>query len=470
MGAKNSEVDFNTKNIFLEAAIFAPLAVRRSRREAGIDTDSSYRFERKVFAGYLEYASADAQSLILKTCGGAFSGYTCAGKKPNESGNKVKLNFNDLNAYFGEEFSPIKVKSILTNLGFEIKAPKSKTAVWEIEAPDFRLDIEREVDIYEEISRIYGYANFKNNIAFISAQDNSAPRDEVYQFKNQLRAFSTALGLKEIISFSIDNDEELAKLGYKDPIKLSNPLRSQENAMRPTLLTGMLKVCRHNLNRVAELSFTLSGLKLFEIANVYSRADKGFAEVPVLSIGLCSGDNSFARLKAIVQKIFIQYNVKNLEIKEEGLENFSNALKIYSGSKFIGFLGKLDTSVQKNYDLKEELFYAQLDVKALCLAKQSQAYCPFSAYPAVWRDISIVMKNELKFKEIEKIIKEKNKYLAGLKIMDTYRGKDIPQDSHAFTLRVIYQASDKTLTSTEVDTIHTDIRNSLSSQFGIILR
>jgi phenylalanyl-tRNA synthetase beta chain len=358
----------------------------------------------------------------------------------------------------------------LTNLGFEIKAPKSKTAAWEIKAPDFRLDIEREVDIYEEISRIYGYANFKNNIAFISAQDNSAPRDEVYQFKNSLRSFSSALGLKEIISFSIDNDEELAKLGYKNPIKLANPLRSQENAMRPVLLTGMIKVCRHNLNRVAELSFDQAGLKLFEIANVYSRDDKSFSEAPAFSIGLCSGDNSFSRLKAFAQKIFIQYNVKNLEIKEEPIENFSNALKIYINSKFAGFLGKLDDDIQKAFELKEDLFYAQLDVRSLCQAKQSQEYCPFSAYPAVWRDISIVMKNESRFKEIEKIIKEKNKYLAGLRIMDTYKGKDIPQDSHAFTLRVIYQANEKTLTSQEVDAVHTSIRETLTSQSGIILR
>ncbi|MDD4183307.1 MAG: phenylalanine--tRNA ligase subunit beta, partial [Candidatus Omnitrophica bacterium] len=159
MGAKNTEVTEATRNILLEAAIFSPLRIRHSRRVAGIDTDSSYRFERQVFADYLEYASAEAAGLMTDVCGGRMTDYGEAGRRPQAKDKKILLELDRLNEYLGAEYPKSKVKSILVNLGFKVKeSGKSKLALL---VSRHRFDITENVDVYEEISRIYGYDKIK---------------------------------------------------------------------------------------------------------------------------------------------------------------------------------------------------------------------------------------------------------------------------------------------------------------------
>jgi phenylalanyl-tRNA synthetase beta chain len=459
MGAKNTEVTESTKNILLEAAIFSPLVIRHSRRAAGIDTDSSYRFERQVFADYLEYASAEAAELIGKLAAGRLTGYCQAGKKPEYKDKKILLEFDKLNEYLGAQFPKANTKNILINLGFNVKeSGKNKLTLL---APKHRFDITENVDVYEEISRIYGYDKIQQQIPAIA---HEVVKNEIYEFKKELRRFLCVLGLNEIITYSIEADEELKKLGYDNPIKLVNPLRAQENSLRPELSSGLVKAVSYNLNR------NRANLHFFEIANVYSHQTGSFCEMPRLSIGICDEEKDLFYLKGIIEEILKFLNINDFEFKEKSNSLCANALEIFVNKKYAGFLGELDEKIKNEADLKKDLFLSELDIMSFCKAQKIKCYLPISPYPAVFRDISIALNKSKHFSDVEKIIKEKKEYISDYRIVDTYKGKDLEQGFCAFSLRIFYQSSQRTLTSQEVDEVHNNIRVLLGSQEGIKLR
>ena len=459
IGAKNTEVTEKTKNVLLEAAIFSPLRIRHSRRIAGIDTDSSYRFERQVFADYLEYASAEAAQLMADICGGDITDYGEAGRRPQAKDKKILLELDRLNEYLGAEYPKSKVKSILINLGFKVKeSGKCKLALL---APRHRFDITENVDVYEEISRIYGYDKIKQQIPAIA---HEVVKNEIYEFKKELRQFLCALGLNEIITYSIESDSELNKLGYDNLIKLVNPLRAQENSLRPGLSLGLVKAVSYNLNR------NRSDLRFFEIANVYSRSADGFCELPRVSMGVCEEGKDLFYLKGAIEEIFKLLNINDFEFRQICLFFCANALEVFINKKSAGFLGKLDEKFANVLEIKKDLYLCELDITSLCAARSLKRYLPISPYPAVFRDISVALHKSKHFSDVEKIIKEKKEYISDYKIVDTYKGKDLEEGSVAFSLRLFYQSKARTLTSQEVDEIHNAIRAGLSSQEGIKLR
>jgi phenylalanyl-tRNA synthetase beta chain len=459
MGAKNTEVDNNTKNVFLEAAIFSPLTVRRSRRIAGLDTDSSYRFERRVFGDYLEFASQEACNLIQQLTAGVSLGYGSAGKKPKVAQKKIMVSFKHLNSYLGDNFAKNKVESILGSLDFKTRSMgRDKITVT---PPLFRLDIEREVDIYEEFIRIYGYKKIKSQIPCLCGRSLG---QNTFALKNKLRMLLAQLGLAEVITYSLESDKVLAALGAEDLIKITNPLREQENALRPSLLLGMLECVQYNFNRGQE------DLRLFEIANIYHKKEDGFSETPKLSLASTGEIENFFYLKSIAREIAKYFNINTLSFEEKNLKNFTNALEIITNNEPIGFLGKLDDRIKSNFGLKKDLFFAQIDILSLEKNKSQRQYKAFSQYPAIYRDISVVLAEGVKFSALQQLIKDKSSYIIDLRIVDIYKGKELIPGQNAFTLRVYYQSPQQTLTSQEVDAVHNNIRQVLAGREGITLR
>ena len=213
-----------------------------------------------------------------------------------------------------------------------------------------------------------------------------------------------------------------------------------------------------------------SSLGFFEIAHRYLKDKKGFSETPVLAIGVSGKKESFFHLKGAVEKILHYSNNRNFKFKETKAALFSDVLEVVVEGKAIGLIGKVSESLRKQCDLKESLFFAQLDINQLILNADQKRFQRFSPYPLIFRDVSLCLDQGIGFKEVEKIIKTKSNYLAGLEIVDIYKGKDISSETTAFTLRIFYQSSEKTLTSQEVDTFHGKIREALSQQRGLKLR
>ena len=458
MGARNTEVDFNTKNILLEAAIFSPLCVRRSRRSAGLDTDSSYRFERNVSSKLLDVASFSAAQLLCELCSGIICGYKKTGRNPTFVSKTITFAKKGLDSYVGIEFSPKTIKTILYNLGFDIKTKKGMIAA---KAPFFRMDIAQKEDIFEEIARCYGYDNIKAEIPSLRPQ---ARKDNIYAFKNKIRDFLLKLGLNEVITYSINSFDNLKKLGEGDFIMLSNPLRSQENALRTTLFLGMIEAVRYNINQKND------SLKFFEIANIYKKKPQGFSESPFLSCAV-TGQRGFYYLKGVIKEILKFLNINGAEFVSIKKDNFVNTISVEYQNKTLGFLGQVDSKTKQQFDVKADINFFELNLKFAFSSQTSRTYKVFSRFPVVYRDISLGLNKNIEFKEVEQIVKKTAvKFLHGYKIIDMYAGKDKPKDLRIFTLRVFYNAQYKTLTADEVDKLHFKLREQLSAKTGVILR
>lgn len=456
IGAKNTEVDSNTKNIFLEAAVFSPLTVRLSRRSAGVDTESSYRFERRVCGQFLEYSSSESVKLMRELAGGTFYAGKQAGRKPILAHKKVSVNLRQMNEYLGSRIPLPRIKKILTNLGFKIE--KSGKEKLDVVPPSFRFDISRQVDIYEEVCRIYGYAQISDCLPFLSRR---LKEEQAYEFKIRARRFLAVLGLKEIITFSME-DSGNAKEGV---INLVNPLRKQENALRVSLLLGMLKVIRHNLNRGESV------LHLFEIANVYLKDKESFIEQPVLALGVSAGQRSFFELKGFVEAIMEFMNIAGVCFQEKCLPNFTNALIISCEGRELGFLGKLDDKVKEEFNLRQDVCFANIELNVLAGLERKTSYTKFSPYPVVYRDISLAGRQGIKFKQIEEIVKQvAGDYCEDIQVIDIYEGKELEKGFAGWTLRIFYRSSERTLTAQEVASVHDKLREKLSVKDGIIVR
>ncbi|MCF7887253.1 MAG: phenylalanine--tRNA ligase subunit beta [Candidatus Omnitrophica bacterium] len=466
IGAKNTEVTANSKNIFLEAAKFSPTTIRRSRRAIGLDTESSYRFERRVSESFLEYASGEATDKILKLAAAEFAGYRKVGKKTELKPKQIIIRLSKMKSYLGVDFKVGEVKKILTFLNFKVK--KDSLDKIKVKPALSRFDIEREVDVYEEFARIYGYNKIKPKIPFIKKALKTDPvlekEENSWKFKNKIRDFAALLGFSEIITYSMENKNESSLLTEEEGLSLRNPLRSQENSLRPTLFLGMVKSIRHNLNRGKE------NLAFFEIADKYKKkGDNKVDENTFLSLGVSGDSQRFFLLKGVVLEILDYLNINYL-INQTKLTSASNALEIKVEDKLIGFIGKLDEKLKEEFGLKEDLFLSELDLGLLEKFKQDKKFETFSKFPVVWRDISLAIDKNTKFEKIQKIIEERSQYLLNLKIIDTYQGKNLPKDYFGFTLRLFYQSREKTLNSNQVDNYHNQIREKLHNKKGIILR
>lgn len=467
MGAKNTEVTPQTKNIFLEAAVFSPVTVRRSRRQAGLDTESSYRFERRVPLLWLEYASQEAVDLILKLGGGDFSGYFKAGGRKKEKPKSLTVDLNQMQNYLGIECRVSRAKKILESLNFEVER-KSGSKI-KIKPASSRFDIQSQVDVYEEFARVYGYNKIKPKIPFLkrTIKKNTAlaAREQFWKFKNKLRDFFSLAGFREIVTYSLENREELSWFVWENGfLGLENPLRSQEGTLRPTLLLGMAKGLRYNLNRGQ------SGLKFFEIADIYKKKKDLVSEESILSLGLSGPPGKFFLLKGAVLDFLKFLNIEKVEFQKTKEKGFINSLKIFASGEPVGFLGKLDQETQEKLGLKEKMFAAEINLEKLYHRQKNKKLAPFSCFPFVCRDISLAKKEVIEFEEIRQIVENESRYLSGFKMIDTYQGKNLPQGYFAFTLRLFYQSQEKTLSSDEVDGCHNRIRKKLNAREGVILR
>ena len=278
MGGLNTEVTFATKNILLEAAYFDPISIRRASRSLGVSTESSYRFERKVDIENIVRFSDRACGLICEMTGGISGGLVDIGDKKMPRG-VVDLKYSRLNKLLGVEIAPARAKKILNSLDLKTKS-SSKDGI-KLEPPSFRYDLNDEIDLVEEVSRVYGYDNIPATIPNIVEQPKRLPPDMVIAKK--ISSALTGLGCDEAITYSLisKRDLEMACVAADNVVEIKNPLTSEQEVMRPTLLIGMLKSVLWNINRKTK------DLKLFELGNIYLKepGDK-FVEKRLLSIGV----------------------------------------------------------------------------------------------------------------------------------------------------------------------------------------
>ncbi|OGX39942.1 MAG: phenylalanine--tRNA ligase subunit beta [Omnitrophica WOR_2 bacterium RIFCSPLOWO2_01_FULL_41_12] len=460
MGGKDTEVNYNTKNILLEAAIFNPVSIRRARQKLGLQTDSSYRFERGVDLGSVKSASLEAAKLIQDLTAGQLVNALEAGL-PKTKQKAINLDTASVNKILGIKIPVTRAKRILVNLGFKVFQKKKNNFL--VKVPLYREDINLAVDLVEEIARIWGYENIPKSLPKVSPDITaSGTRGLVALIKNIL----AGLGLNEVITYSL-MDRSLFRDQQTPAIEILNPLSKEQEALRPTLIPGLGRCIAYNLNQKQ------NQIHIFEIAKSFRNIPSGPLEVLTLGIAICgiqSAPASILHLKGILEVVW-----ERLGIKDYSFQTLSApfAVAVYLQKEKIGFIAQLQRASLEMLEIKnKDVFSAEIDLDKLFSSLSPQKkFTPLPLYPGISRDISLVVKEGVLVNEIREAMLEKARpLLCAVKIIDYYQGKQIPPGHIGLTLACLYRSSERTLTEEEINSIHAQVLDVLVKNFAVQIR
>jgi phenylalanyl-tRNA synthetase beta chain len=477
IGGINTEIGLETKNVLLECASFDTIHIRKAARKLGISTDSSYRFERGVSVAAVEEIALAAASFIQEKTGGKITdSIDISSVEPERIACNLRL--SEIERILGVKILQDDVKRILISLGFIIE--NEVEGSMDVISPFFRGDAKREIDLIEEIARIYGYDKMPATIAKISSRqiDNykslSGVIDETTRFKIKKRICQTlcACGLNEVITYSMISDKEATIFDFRadEIVKLQKALSSQQEIMRPTLLSGLVQALSWNINR------QIDDIGVFELGDVFVNQNHKFSEKLNIAFGLYGKkyiydwkhkpkEVDFYDLKGILEDLFETLGVGGIqfiESKDSYLQKGERA-KVNFNSKTIAKFGKLAEKVKSIYDVDKNIYVAEVYLEDIleniCLERKFE---PIAKYPAVIRDLAVIVKSDLSTEEIISEIKKTGKDLIKeVALFDVYEGKQIPSGYLSLAFSITYQAEDRTLVDKEVDEIQTQIQKIL---------
>ena len=490
-GGKGSGTYETTKNIVLESARFHPTWIRKSARRHGLSTDASFRFERGIDPEGTIYALKQAALLCKELAGGKISmEIHDACPQPFEPA-QVSLKYEYINSLIGKEIGTDVIKSIVNSLEMQIKEETAEGL--ELIIPGYRVDVQRPCDVVEDILRIYGYNNIEIPTQLKSSLVIKGEEDKKYKMQNLVAEQLVGAGFREILCNS------LTKSAYYDGLKsitpdslvgIMNPLSSDLNVMRGTLLFGGLESIVRNANR------KYPNLKFFECGNLYSfNKERQDAEMPMKAyteenyIGLWITGNrvqgswahadeksSCYELRAHVNNIFTRVGLspQMTVIEHSDSDLFQSALKVMTrGGKVICEMGIVNKAIQKKFEIQNEVYFAQINWTQLCKAVKKHAvhYTEISKFPAVSRDLSLLLDSSIEFAEIERIARNtEKKLLKSVELFDVYEGKNLPAGKKSYAVNFILQDPEKTLNDKAIDAIMKKLITNITKQLGAELR
>lgn len=490
-GGKGSGTYETTKNIVLESARFHPTWIRKSARRHGLSTDASFRFERGIDPEGTIYALKQAALLCKELAGGKISmEINDACPQPFEPAH-VSLKYDYINSLIGKEIGTDVIKSIVNSLEMQIKEETAEGL--ELIIPGYRVDVQRPCDVVEDILRIYGYNNIEIPTQLKSSLVIKGEEDKKYKMQNLVAEQLVGAGFREILCNS------LTKSAYYDGLKsitpdslvgIMNPLSSDLNVMRGTLLFGGLESIVRNANR------KYPNLKFFECGNLYSfNKERQDAEMPMKAyteenyIGLWITGNrvqgswahadeksSYYELRAHVNNIFTRVGLspQMTVIEHSDSDLFQSALKVMTrGGKVICEMGIVNKAIQKKFEIQNEVYFAQINWTQLCKAVKKHAvhYTEISKFPAVSRDLSLLLDSSIEFADIERIARNtEKKLLKSVELFDVYEGKNLPAGKKSYAVNFILQDPEKTLNDKAIDAIMKKLITNITKQLGAELR
>ena len=485
MGGEESEVDDGTVNLVLEAALFDTVAIRRSSRSAGLRSESSTRYERGVNHAELETACRRALLLIVEIAGGTLVTQEISNTLPDAATftRSIELRLDRVNQILGpvdlgEETGEIQgedVERILTALGCRLTVCGDGT--WNVVVPPYRYrDLEREIDLIEEVGRLYGYDKLCDTLPE-KPEVGYLPADQ--ELIRKLRGAFRATGLTELMHYS------LVKPGEDRQVVLSNPLFTEYSALRTNLISGLIDAFQFNIEKG---NGALNG---FEIGRIFWQEEEGFQETDIVA-GIMGGDISSSKwvnsgsekpmswyeAKGILESVF---KVMGLQVeyqpdrRDERLHPGRTASLWVRGNS-LGVFGQVHPQLRSQRDLPDDVYVFQLNLEVLLDALEDDSilipkYKPYSTYPPSDRDIAFFAPVDLTVADIEKtIVKAGKNLLDSVELFDEYRGDNVPQGQRSLAFRLIYRSSDRTLTDGDVEPVHQKVRDTLVEKFGVSLR
>ena len=486
MGGEETEVDDNTSNILLEAALFDPVAIRRSSRAQGMRSEASTRYERGVNQVELESACKRAIALLQELTGGTPVAQAMADNRVDFSSfPAIELRLSRINHLLGQVkqkdslgyIEAKDVESILGALGCDLQPVADKENVWLVKVPPYRYrDLEREIDLIEEVARLYGYDRFDDTLPAKTEPGQLSPE---FQIKNKLRAVLRGVGLTEVVQYSL-----VKPTGIE--VTLDNPLFAEYSALRGELFSGLLNSFAYNLAQGN------GALNAFEIERVFWQEEKELKEKDSLA-GIMGGNITSEGLwvnggkgtpmtwydaKGVLENIFSNLGI-NVEYRPENIQSRlhpGRTAALWLQGKRLGVFGQIHPQLAQEKDLPNQVYLFELDFSLLLTVLNRDSittpkFKSYSTYPGSDRDLAFFAPLDLSVDAIEKAMnKAGGKLLQQVEVFDEYKGKNVPEGQRSLAFNLVYQASDRTLTDKDVDPVHQKVRDTLVKKFDVTLR
>ncbi len=476
-GGKESGVSESTTSIFLESAYFNPVSVRKTAKRHQLNTDASFRFERGIDPAITDYALKRAVLLIQEVAGGEITSDLIDVYPKKIEDFSVFLNFNKVAKIIGQEIPKDIIKKILVSLDIKINSVTDSGLGLTI--PAYRVDVQREIDVVEEILRVYGY----NNIQFsnkVNATVSNSPRTEDYKIQNVVATQLNSQGFHEMMANSLTtaNYVQLSEMLQEEHnVTMLNPLSSDLATMRQSLLFSGLEAISYNINRKN------TDLKLFEFGKTYHNYPSGYEEIKHLTLFLTGNRNQeswttsqrptdFFLFKGYVNAVLERLGIQKTQIQPLTSDIFSEGIALSIGRDAVVEIGVVKKSILKSFGIKQEVFYADFNwATILKLISNKIKFSEIPKYPEVRRDLALLIDNGVTYESIYKIAKQTEKeVLKNIDLFDVYQGDNLSEGKKSYALSFILQDNSKTLTDEQIDKIMNKLQKNFETELGAVLR
>ncbi|GIZ08635.1 phenylalanine--tRNA ligase subunit beta [Flavobacterium sp. UMI-01] len=477
LGGKNSGVTEHTKDIFIESAYFNPVSIRKTAKRHQLSTDASFRFERGIDPTITAYALKRAAILIKEVAGGEVTSDVSDMYQKKIEDFTVFLNFSHVTKIIGQEIPKDAIKQILVSL--DIKVNSVSEAGLGLTIPAYRVDVQREIDVIEEILRVYGY----NNIGFsgkLNATVCNSPRNEDYKIQNIVASQLNSQGFHEMMANSLTTADYVKlseNLKEEHNVTMLNPLSNDLATMRQSLLFSGLEAISYNINRKN------SDLKLYEFGKSYHKFLSGFEEQKHLTLFLTGNRNSeswtstlkpsdFFLFKGYVDAVLARLGIQKTQNSPVSSDVFSEGVAIGTGHNALVEFGVVKKSILKHFGIKQEVFYADFNWDAILKAISLKIkYTDIPKYPEVRRDLALLIDQTVSYDAIYEVAKKTEKsLLKNINLFDVYQGDKLPEGKKSYALSFTIQDSTKTLTDVQIDKIMSKLQTNFETELGASLR
>ncbi len=486
MGGRSTEIGTGTTDILLESAWFQPTGIRRTSKALGLRSDASYRFERGADIGGVAEASRRAAELIVATAGGVIEGGLVEAYPEPTPARQITLRYGKVGELVGIPFRPEQIDYHLHQLGLRPAVRKARSAETDAEpgpvawvVPSWRVDLKREADLIEEVARLHGVDRIPSTVP--RSAKGSHPYDAVYDVLMEARRLLTASGLHEAQGQTLVNDGLARSMGPAVAL-LANPLSADMNALRPSLLPGLIDTLRHNL------SHRNGDVQLFEMGRVFVPAGDAVREGWRVALamtgarnpGTWSGADREARcdvfdLKGVVEEFLERFGVRGVvwarrpEPTEFWLESATLAL---GGKQELGQIGVLSPALSRKHDLRDPVILAELNLDLLLARRNAaRAFKPLPAFPASRRDVAMIVPEAVTHEAVLAVVRQaKLPHLESAELFDVFRGKHVAAGQKSVAYAFTYRAADRTLKDEEVQAAQIKLLAALKTGLGAVLR
>ena len=489
MGGLNSEIDDSTSRVLLESAYFNPVSIRRTSKRLGLSTDASHRFERGIDpAGQIAAANRASKLMAELGDGRLISGLIDEYPNP-QSAKSLKLSVKNTQRLLGTQLQRKEIANLLKSIEFTVeeKGPKKDEDILTVTLPSFRVDISRPEDLMEEVARLSGYNHIPTTFPVMPATGRSSHKE--IDLRDRMRRLMTGFGFRETINYSFMHKQTGDRLRLKpaDPrrqlVDILNPLTEDQAAMRTSLVAGLLETVHYNYSQ------QIKNLRIFEIGKIFINEDpRHLPSEPEILAGIWTGsrydaswhdpaaDCDFYDIKGVVEGLLNALQIDGIQFtrlpeNKCAYTRPGHTAQILCNDTLLGLVGEIHPEVLANYDLKQPSFLFELNFDHLVpVIKNTTQSKPIPKFPAIFRDITIIVNNDI---ETQKIVAEAQnqpeELVESFNLLNVFEGKPIAEGKISVSLRVTYRSSYKTLEDEDVTPIHQSIADRLVKAFNASL-